>query len=145
MKIYNFVFKNIFIMLFFGLQCATCQCQLLYCREYLYRHNKKNAILEKSSLKYFKLVQLYPKYFFIALFQVFKCVFASIEKSANNFCYVPIKKKIRIKWLKLARENAVHSESEMYFCKDHFNISTQIFHKGENVSKSIRKLINLVN
>ena len=42
----------------------------------------------------------------------------------KSFVYVPHKKKMRNKWLNLARRDpkAISLNTTIYFCEDHFNI-----------------------
>ena len=53
------------------------------------------------------------------------CKNTSIATPNKLFVYVPNKKIVRDKWLKLARRNPsdVVINSSIYFCEDHFDVS----------------------
>lgn len=54
-----------------------------------------------------------------------QCKNTSITTPNKVFVHVPYKKIIRDKWLKLARRNPndVKTNSPLYFCEDHFDVS----------------------
>lgn len=55
-----------------------------------------------------------------------QCKSTTIKTPNKLFIYVPNNKQIRKKWLKLARKddaNRLSTDSRMYFCEDHFDVS----------------------
>lgn len=53
------------------------------------------------------------------------CIDTSKTTPEKLFVYVPNKKKVRDKWLHLARRDPtkVATNSSIYFCEDHFDVS----------------------
>lgn len=53
------------------------------------------------------------------------CKNTSLKTPNKLFIYVPNKKIMRDKWFKLARRNptSVKTNSPIYFCEDHFDVS----------------------
>lgn len=54
-----------------------------------------------------------------------RCKNTSIKTPNKLFVYVPSKKPVRDKWLKLARRNPadISKNTKIYFCEDHFDVS----------------------
>lgn len=63
-----------------------------------------------------------------------QCDNTSIKTPNKLFVFVPHKKTIRDKWLKLARRDstAILPSTHLYFCEDHFDVSFTLFCRFEN-------------
>lgn len=57
-----------------------------------------------------------------------QCESSTIKTPTKLFVHVPRKEQMRKKWLQLARRDVnVASDSKMYFCEDHFDVSFKFF------------------
>lgn len=55
-----------------------------------------------------------------------QCKSTTIKTPKKLFIHVPTNRKIRKKWLRLARRadaSSLSPDSAMYFCEDHFDVS----------------------
>ncbi|XP_022818839.1 uncharacterized protein LOC111351260 isoform X2 [Spodoptera litura] len=63
-----------------------------------------------------------------------QCMNTSRKTPTKLFIRVPVKDKMRRKWLKLAKRNDAHclsTTSRMYFCEDHFDLPNDMLNYTE--------------